>query len=106
MPALALRLGYRYEDTEQIFPDSRPYWTPDQLVTLSGALDLDLPIRDWLRVGGSYGLSEQDNRLGHNYGGRLHVSPGTFHSIRAGLERFGSGTYASRAASLQYAYRF
>ena len=96
---------YRYEDTERIFPDSRPYWTPDQLHTLSGAVSLDLPVASWLDLGGTYGRSSQDAVLGHDYGGRLRLSSG-FHSMQASVERFGSGTYAYRALAMRYAYRF
>ena len=102
---LALLGRYRYEDTEQMYPDSRPYWTPNQLHTLSGALSLDVPVAPWLHLGATYGLSSQDDVLGHDYGGRLRLSTG-FHSVQASLERFGSGTYAYRAFAVQYAYRF
>ena len=102
---LALLGRYRYEDTERIFPDSRPYWTPDQLHTLSGALSLDLPLTSWLELGGTYGLSDQDGVWGHDYGGRLGLSTG-FHSVQASVEQFGSGTYAYRALTTRYAYRF
>jgi len=105
-PSLTLRASYRYEDTEQIFPDSRPYWTPDDLTTLSGALTLTVPVAEWLEVDGTYGLSEQRGTVGHDYGAGLRVSLGTFHSLRAAVERFGSGAYAYQATSLQYAYRF
>ena len=102
---VALLGRYRYEDTERVFPDSRPYWTPDQLHTLSGALSLDLPVASWLDLGGTYGVSGQDGVLGHDYGGRLSLSSG-FHSVQASVERFGSGTYAYRALTTRYAYRF
>jgi tetratricopeptide (TPR) repeat protein len=102
---VALLGRYRYENTERIFSDSRPYWTPDQLHTLSGALSLDLPLTSGLTLGGTYGLSDQDGVLGHDYGGRLGLSAG-FHSVQASVERFGSGTYAYRAFALRYAYRF
>ena len=105
-PALALQLSYQYEDTEQIFFDSRPYWTPNQLVTLSGALSLNIPIREWLEIETTLGLSGQNGEVGTDYGGRLNISPGFFHSIQATVERFGSGTYAYRAMSVQYIYRF
>jgi predicted Zn-dependent protease len=106
VPALTLRTSYRYEDTRHILPDSRPYWTPDALTTLSGALSLDTPLRDWLHVGATYGLSEQEGRFGNDYGGRLRLSLGATHTLQASLERYGSGTYAYRSTAFTYAYHF
>lgn len=105
-PTLAFRTSYWYEDSRLIFPDSRPYWTPDELSTLSGVLVADLQVTDWLQIGATYGLSEQEGTFGNNYGGRLRLTPGTFHSIDASLERYGAEAYSYRTVSLQYAYRF
>jgi hypothetical protein len=105
-PSLAVEGRYQYQDATRLYPDSRPYWTPDQLTTLAAGGHLDLPLTSWLEIGGTYGGTSQNGVLGHDYGARLRLEPFPGRILNLQLERFGSGAYAYRAASLQFTLHF
>ncbi len=106
LPAAALGLtgGGTYEDTETIYADASPYFTPDDLFTASAGLAARV-VSGGLRVDGALGLARQSAGVTSlEYGAALEYDRGS-ESVRAELRRTGSSAYSADVVGLTVRFR-
>jgi hypothetical protein len=103
-PGIALYGRYGYEDTHRLLPDSRPYWTPDELSTVAAGIELEQEVAGWLEARLRYGLTRQE-ATSHEYGVELRARMADLHLLEAGVERQGSDVYSATAFFVRYAHR-
>ena len=102
--------GAVWEDSATIYPDARPYYTPDHLVTVSAGLGLRVVPGPGVRVDGALGLARQ--RAGASSAGATAVEYSVAaeldrgaQAVRLELRRSGSSAYSSDAATLTTRFR-
>ena len=102
--------GVLYEDSATIYPDARPYYTPDGLLTVSGGLALRLAPGPGLRLDAALGLARQ--RAGAASAGATAVEYSAAaeydrgpHAVRLETRRSGSSAYSSQMVGLTTRFR-
>ena len=104
LASLGLTAGGMYEDTETIYADASPYFTPDGLLTASAGLAARV-VSGGLRVDGTVGVARQSAGVTSlEYGAALEYDRGA-ESVRAELRRTGSSAYSADVAGLTVRFR-
>ncbi|WP_412063094.1 tetratricopeptide repeat protein [Rubrivirga sp. IMCC45206] len=96
-----------YDDTQTVYPDSRPYYTPSNLWTGSVGLAAALAPTGGVRLDGTLGLARQSGTFAATslaYGLAVEVEHGR-NAVRLEARRSGSSAYAADAVSLSARFR-
>lgn len=100
--------GALYEDTGTVYPDARPYYTPDQLTTLTGGLFGAASPGAGLAFNGDLGLIRQAGPVSSStsvfYRGAASLTRGR-HDVLVEVSRTGSDVYSSDTVTLRYQVR-
>ena len=99
LAALGLSTSALYEDTETVYPDARPYYTPDDLVTLSAGLAARLAAGP-MRIDGTLGMARQSGgSTAAEFGLALAVERPA-ETLRLEIRRTGSSAYSADVLGL------
>jgi len=105
-PQISLYGSYSYEDFQNFYPASLPYWTPDQLHTLT--LGLDMRRTFWQKVlcAGGLGLTRQQGIYSQNAHMQIGLNFSRFDQFYIRYEKIGSRVYNSQSFIVYFHHRF
>ncbi len=104
LAALGLTAGAVYEDTQTLYPDARPYYTPDNLLTLSSGLAARVATGP-VRMEGALGLARQSGgSTALEYGAVVTLERPT-ETVRLEVRRTGSSAYSADVIGLSLEVR-
>lgn len=96
--------GLGYEDSQTIYADASPYYTPDGLLTASAGLAVRVSAGG-LRLDGTLGAARQSaGATSLEYGAALEYDGGT-EAVRLDLRRTGSSAYSADVVGLTARFR-
>ena len=96
--------GAMYEDTQTVYPDASPYFTPDDLLTASAGLAARVAAGG-LRFDGTLGVARQSGGVTSlEYGAALEYDRGT-EAVRVEARRTGSSAYSADVVGLTVRFR-
>lgn len=105
LASAGLTAGALYEDTRVVYADALPYYTPDDLLTVSAGFALRVTGARGLRLDGTLGAARQSGgSTSAEYGAVLALDRGT-EEIRVEVRRTGSAAYSSTVAGLTVRFR-
>ena len=109
-PAFAFgpTVGALYEDSETLYPTSTPYYTPDQLATLSLGLAARIAAGAGFSAEGVAGLAHQTGPASDATSAELGLALGydrQRHAVRLEARRSGSSVYSADVFRLTYLFR-
>lgn len=104
LASVGVTAGMLYEDTQTIYPTSSPYYTPDDLLTVSAGLALRV-VTGHFRLDGTVGAARQRAGVTQvEVGAALEYDRGT-ESVRVEARRSGSSAYSADVISLTARFR-
>ncbi|RMD95864.1 MAG: hypothetical protein D6814_12490 [Calditrichaeota bacterium] len=96
-----------FEDTKLFFPQSIPYWTPQNFWSRSLGLGLALPLGHGLSLEGRYALTQQTgNEVANNWQTELAWRISPFSHVRFFYQDYGSQIYAYRSLEAGFGFRW
>ena len=105
-PSFYLTAVYSYLDMRLFYPESEPYWTPQEFWTRSIGLTSKflLGSKAWLVAGNA--LTEQTgNKPAHNWKAEVSWQPNEFTLLNVSFRDYGSNFYSYRNWAAQFSYR-
>lgn len=104
LASFGLTAGLGYEDSQTIYADAVPYYTPEHLLTTSAGLALRV-VAGGLRLDGTLGMAHQlEGTTSLEYGLALEVDRGT-EAVRVEVRRVGSSAYSADVFGLTARFR-
>ena len=97
---------YVYEDFRNIYPSSFPYWTPEQLSTISLGVNLTHNFNNWLYLGWGYALTNQQGIYSNNFSGEAMISLTKYDRISFQYLKNGSKIYHAESYNIFFQHRF
>ena len=105
LASAGVAVGTVYEDTATLYPDSRPYFTPDRLLTASAGLALRVAPTSGLRIDGTLGVARQSaGATSLEYAVAVDLDRGP-QAVRLEVRRTGSSAYSADVAGLTVRFR-
>lgn len=98
-------VGALYEDTETVYPDARPYYTPEALTTLRAGLFGSTRLATDLSLDGDVGVLRQANPTAASISVFYRVAGSARfgrHRVLAEVGRTGSNVYSAETVFLRY----
>ncbi len=100
-----LAVGGVYEDAQTVYPDARPYYTPDGLLTTSAGLAVRVAPAPGLRLDGTVGVARQSaGATSLAYGAVAAFDRGP-QAVRLEVRRTGSSAYSADVVGLTVRFR-
>jgi len=105
-PKLYLYGDHSFEDFKNIYSNSLPYWTPEELSTSSVGLNISHNFYSWINLGGGYSLTNQRAVYSHNFNGQIGITFSKYGKLFFQYIKNGSKIYNAESFLAYFQYRF